>query len=77
VTSNADAATPAANTQVGAVGGFAAGDHGVRFQGFATESHAWNDSAHAISEAPAICCHTTAAPSAASRSAGESRKIPA
>jgi hypothetical protein len=40
VTSASGVKTPATNTQVGAVGGFAAGDHGVFFPGFATESHA-------------------------------------
>jgi len=68
---------PATNTQVGAAGGFAAGDHGALRPGFATESHAWNASALAISDAPAICGQATVPVSAESRSAGESRKIPA
>ncbi|EOD69293.1 hypothetical protein H480_06818 [Amycolatopsis vancoresmycina DSM 44592] len=77
MTSTAGAAIPATNTQVGAVGGFAAGDHGVFFPGFATESHAWKARALAIDDAPATCSQLTAAVSTDSRSAGESRKIPA
>ncbi|KDN18298.1 hypothetical protein DV20_31150 [Amycolatopsis rifamycinica] len=76
-TSTAGAAMPATNTQVGAVSGFAAGDHGVFFHGFATESQAWKASALTISEVPATCSHVPVAVSADACSAGESRKIPA
>ena len=75
--STAGAPIAATNTHVGAVGGFAAGDHDVFFHGFATESHAWKARALAIREAPAICCQATAEVSADSRRARESRKIPA
>ena len=76
-TSTAGAASPATNTHVGAAGGFADGDHGVFLPGFAIESQAWKASALTISDAPAICGQTTTAVCADSRSARESRKIPA
>ena len=83
VTSASGVKTPTAKTHVGAVGGFAAGDHDVRFHGFATESHTWKARTLAISAVPAICgqATTSAAPARAaaaeSCSAPESRKIPA